>query len=184
MNIERKYALTEDKTELVFAEDYILKIKPNFYCVDCNKKLEHVNKHERKGHLVKAHFRSDPNVNYCNCKEKGIQYDFYDDIYNEEKDYHLEMIDQIDENYKLKFIFFGKCIYDIKNKQKEYIVIRDSLLNKESIKIYESDNITVKFLLNYENRKFELYKNKDQYFIAFLTKNDIEYFNNIHHLLI
>jgi len=184
MNIERKYALTEDKTELVFAEDYILKIKPNFYCVDCNKKLEHVNKHERKGHLVKAHFRSDPNVNYCNCKEKGIQYDFYDDIYNEGKDYHLEMIDQIDENYKLKFIIFGKCIYDIKNKQKEYIVIRDSLLNKESIKIYESDNITVKFLLNYENRKFEIYKNKDQYFIAFLTKNDIEDFNNIENVYI
>ena len=184
MNFERKYALNESKKELVFAEDYNINIKPNFYCIDCNKKLEHVNKHERKGHLVKAHFRSDPNKNYCDCKEKGIQYEFYDDIYNDEKDYHLDMINQINENYKLQFVFFGKSIYDIKNKKKEYIVIRDSLLNIKSIKIYESDNIIVKFLLNYENRSFELYKIKDKYFITFKTKNDINYFNNIQNVYI
>ena len=92
---ERKYALNEDKTEIVFAIDYNINIKPNFYCIDCKKKLEHVNKHERKGNLVKAHFRTDPNENYCNCNENGIQYDYWDDIYNESKDYHFEMISQI-----------------------------------------------------------------------------------------
>jgi hypothetical protein len=184
MNFERKYALNESKKELVFAEDYIINIKPNFYCIDCKKKLEHVNEHKRKSRLVKAHFRSDPHVNYCSCKEKGIQYEFYDDIYNDVKDYHLDMIKQIDENYKLKFIYFRKCIYDIKNKNNEYIVIRDSLLNKESIKIYDSDNIIVKFLLNFENRKFDLSKIKDKYFITFKTKNDITYFNKIENVYI
>jgi len=184
MNIERKYALNEDKNELVLAEDYNINIKPNFYCIDCKKKLEHVNEHKRKGHLINAHFRSDPHKNYCDCKEKGIQYDFYDDIYNDAKDYHLDMINQIDENYKLKFIYFGKCVYDVKNKNNEYIIIRDSLLNEGSIKIYEYDNIIVKFLLNYENRNFELYKIKDKYFITFTTKNDINYFNNIENVYI
>ena len=184
MNFERRYALNEDKNELVFAEDYNINIKPNFYCIDCNKKLEHVNKHERKGHLVNAHFRSDPHKNYCDCKEKGIQYDFYDDIYNDAKDYHLDMINQIDENYKLKYIYFGKCVYDVKNKNDEYIIIRDSLLSEGSIKIYEYDNIIVKFLLNYENRNFELYKIKDKYFITFTTKNDINYFSNIENVYI
>jgi len=184
MNFERKYALNENKTELVLAKDYNINIKPKFYCIDCKKKLEHVNKHERKGHLINAHFRSDPHKNYCDCKEKGIQYDFYDDIYNNEKDYHLDMINQIDENYKLNFIYFGKCVYDIKNKNNEYIIIRDSLLSEGSIKIYEYDNIIVKFILNYENRNFELYKIKDKYFITFTTKNDINYFNNIENVYI